>query len=775
MTKALPETMVLRGSLEKQAKAYRLQGETKFQGLDIAIENRKGSKRYWYDPHGKEQGSTHMHFDYGYIRKTKGTDGDHVDVYLGPNEASDRVFIINQMKKPGFDKFDEQKVMLGFDSAEEAKKAYLKQYDDPRFFGSMKEMTFSEFKTKVLVKENHGKKIATLLHVGGAVFGGAAADSSIGIEKESALSPSMLRHGAIGAGLGALAGGVGGAAHAQDGHRTQGLLRGALVGAGLGAAGGAGVASIKSHGAQQLATLRGAATEAEQFAGKAHQHVRELGESTFHSKPVMPGGKQVSTSAVNPTASTVAVSPSSTSRGTVPGRMGANVGPKAAPKSELIDEFARANMTPERFGYKATENVHPMARRGVDGQLYRPNTEMLQKVDEQISARVAPRATPAAAAPAGGTPQLSGRLDVAQDQARAAGARATALGSAANTLEQQHGVMNRAIDRAALVGGAAGTGLMGYMAVPREYGGVGTTPGASPKVASDNPRVNQIADRVDDLGIGILASPYVNDIANTGFKKMMLRGGRMGQVGAWGHAATEGLGHVLHHPVTELAGLALVAPGVVHPIAKGIDKMLPRSNAPIDAAKHAGRVLANEKVGGMGDMAFAVSKGLRHGALVGGVGGAAAGALHAGEGNRLSGAAKGALGGTLAGGAIGAGTIPAFANVAGRALATAPGQRLLSRSGHTSVIGALGDAARHSPTVTGAVAGIGGGLAAQHMTKQSGVGRLALGLGAVGAVGAGLYGAKKTIDGAAHMASHTHRAASFPRVVPGMPPPAPAG
>lgn len=141
----------------------------KFQGLDISIENPKGSVRRWYDPHGKETGHTKMHFAYGYIRRTKGTDGDHVDVYVGPNSGADTVYIVNQMKKPpesakndgqAWTKFDEQKCMLGFDSAEAAKAAYLKQYDDPRFFGSMKTMAFDTFKEKVLDKANHGKKVA---------------------------------------------------------------------------------------------------------------------------------------------------------------------------------------------------------------------------------------------------------------------------------------------------------------------------------------------------------------------------------------------------------------------------------------------------------------------------------------------------------------------------------------------------------------------------------------------------------------------------------------
>jgi hypothetical protein len=198
----------------------------KFQDLDVSIENRKGSVRKWHDPHSGEDGTTKMLYPYGYIRKSKGTDGDHVDVYVGPNPQASMAFIINQMKKPtapdqhhhtmkggetgaagpgpthihtmpggGFTgppktvgntqgdhthstpkgdtggevfkskkqwtKFDEQKVMIGFNSAKDAKEAYLKHYNDPRFFGSMKAMPMAEFKEKVLMKENHGKKVAS--------------------------------------------------------------------------------------------------------------------------------------------------------------------------------------------------------------------------------------------------------------------------------------------------------------------------------------------------------------------------------------------------------------------------------------------------------------------------------------------------------------------------------------------------------------------------------------------------------------------------------------
>ncbi|HUW48260.1 MAG TPA: hypothetical protein VMW36_05920, partial [Patescibacteria group bacterium] len=130
--------------------SFKLQGRLSFQGLPVSIENKKGSVRKWYDPHGEESGQTKMHFDYGYINGTCGVDGDYVDVYIGPNKESKTVFVVHQMKKPDFKKYDEDKVMLGFDSAKEAKSAYLKQYNDPGFFGALDEIPMNAFKKKVL-------------------------------------------------------------------------------------------------------------------------------------------------------------------------------------------------------------------------------------------------------------------------------------------------------------------------------------------------------------------------------------------------------------------------------------------------------------------------------------------------------------------------------------------------------------------------------------------------------------------------------------------------
>ena len=149
----------LKKNLEKSLtwSGHKLQDRTSWNGLKISIENKKGSVRRGVDKDG-HQWATKMHFDYGYIRGSEGTDGDHVDCYLGDNMDAKKVYIVHQ-NDPVTHKYDEDKCMLGFDSLEDAKKAYLMQYDRPGFLGKIDTMDFDEFKEFILLKRNHGKKI----------------------------------------------------------------------------------------------------------------------------------------------------------------------------------------------------------------------------------------------------------------------------------------------------------------------------------------------------------------------------------------------------------------------------------------------------------------------------------------------------------------------------------------------------------------------------------------------------------------------------------------
>lgn len=131
-----------------------------FQGLDVAVEFEAGDKRPYRDDSGKEKFKT-MKAAYGEVRDTKGLDGDAVDVYIGPNEDSDKVFVVTQMTKGDWDKVDEEKCILGVDSMKAARALYLAHYDDPRFCGSIKEMPMSKFQERLATKGAVGKKIAS--------------------------------------------------------------------------------------------------------------------------------------------------------------------------------------------------------------------------------------------------------------------------------------------------------------------------------------------------------------------------------------------------------------------------------------------------------------------------------------------------------------------------------------------------------------------------------------------------------------------------------------
>lgn len=141
-------------ALSVAAVAHKLDGYTSFQGLPISIENKKGSVRSGVNSHTGKEWSVTMPFDYGYIKGTKGADGQAVDVFLGPIKDAKFVFIVHQNKPDGSD-YDEDKVFLGFKSADAAKAAYNSAYDNGgEFFHSMTVLPMHEFIRKVLDTKN---------------------------------------------------------------------------------------------------------------------------------------------------------------------------------------------------------------------------------------------------------------------------------------------------------------------------------------------------------------------------------------------------------------------------------------------------------------------------------------------------------------------------------------------------------------------------------------------------------------------------------------------
>ncbi len=128
---------------QKEAGNYK-KGHVKVDGLNITIEQPKGSIRRGTDANGK-QWESEMHNTYGYIRGTESVDGDHIDVYLSDNPTAGNVFVVDQINKDG--SFDEHKVMYGFPDMESAKRAYLSNYEEGwQGLGSITEVKKEDFK-----------------------------------------------------------------------------------------------------------------------------------------------------------------------------------------------------------------------------------------------------------------------------------------------------------------------------------------------------------------------------------------------------------------------------------------------------------------------------------------------------------------------------------------------------------------------------------------------------------------------------------------------------
>ncbi|WP_240621673.1 LPD38 domain-containing protein [Aeromonas rivipollensis] len=129
---------------QREAGNYK-KGHLKLQGLDIALENPKGSTRSGTDQDGKVWQSTMAH-DYGYIKRTLGADGDHVDVFIGDKPDSETVYVVDQVD-PKTGKFDEHKVMMGFSDEQAAREGYLGNYEAGwKGLGAIKAMPVESFK-----------------------------------------------------------------------------------------------------------------------------------------------------------------------------------------------------------------------------------------------------------------------------------------------------------------------------------------------------------------------------------------------------------------------------------------------------------------------------------------------------------------------------------------------------------------------------------------------------------------------------------------------------
>ena len=114
---------------QKEAGNYK-KGHVVWNGMNLTIENAKGSERSGTDQDG-ETWSVTMPAHYGYFKMTEGADGEHVDFYMGEAPDADYVMWIDQADA-NTGKFDEHKIMVGFPSRGAALAAYRGAFNDGR-------------------------------------------------------------------------------------------------------------------------------------------------------------------------------------------------------------------------------------------------------------------------------------------------------------------------------------------------------------------------------------------------------------------------------------------------------------------------------------------------------------------------------------------------------------------------------------------------------------------------------------------------------------------
>jgi len=140
-------------------KSDPVKGTLEVGGVEICVEWPKGSIRR-YKENGIMKDGKLMLASYGYVPDTITSDGEELDVYVGPNKRSERVFLLLQKPTPWDISQNnlepEEKYMLGFDDMEEARKAFIGSMP-AKFFKNIREVDWSYFVHRV---DKANKKLA---------------------------------------------------------------------------------------------------------------------------------------------------------------------------------------------------------------------------------------------------------------------------------------------------------------------------------------------------------------------------------------------------------------------------------------------------------------------------------------------------------------------------------------------------------------------------------------------------------------------------------------
>lgn len=130
-------------------------------GLKISIEVKAGGTRWGVNKMGKKWYNK-VTASYGYILGTNSPDGEHLDVWVKktPREGKN-VYVMHQLTPDGT-KYDEDKVMIGYSSADEAVDAFKRNLFKPKtMYGGYSEFTMEHFKVIAFSARNSKVMIAS--------------------------------------------------------------------------------------------------------------------------------------------------------------------------------------------------------------------------------------------------------------------------------------------------------------------------------------------------------------------------------------------------------------------------------------------------------------------------------------------------------------------------------------------------------------------------------------------------------------------------------------
>lgn len=134
-------------------------GSLVWRGIAINIENKEGSFRAGVNKDGEPWRVQMRGCHYGEFAGTEGMDGDAVDVFVGPDLESVNAYVIHT-KHPGTRVDDETKVMIGFLSAEKARRVFMDHYTSPGFFNGITKWPATELAE--FLRKRGGRKAGRL-------------------------------------------------------------------------------------------------------------------------------------------------------------------------------------------------------------------------------------------------------------------------------------------------------------------------------------------------------------------------------------------------------------------------------------------------------------------------------------------------------------------------------------------------------------------------------------------------------------------------------------